>query len=409
MIQLSARGKAIYQLLHLIVALLPLYGAGILASASFQFPSQPLVNLIEAGLIERVAERALRLTVLSGLFCAGFMLAGERLSPRAVLWLQRAWTALVIIAFALSPFELAGALDLAAALMLLAIAAASFRRREASVILRVWQLGLLLTALCLAVEPWLNGRALEAAGAFRLQVACPLASLALMFWLMRRYSRVDAAWADDGLRIVALLVLLAGGMISLGRVGLPALVSLPATPLVAISYIILAGRSHRALSSRNENASLAPHWIALATLFWLVGGGFLGALSIQPAIGAAIRGTDMATAQDWLAGWVLLAITLAFVNECAASLRGDNRRVTGYAPLWLVAFGAGLASIVLVCRGVVQITLRDIAAMEAADLPALLLPLTVVWLVCLSAVAGGCAFYALGYWLRRPRIRVVEA
>ena len=106
---------------------------------------------------------------------------------------------------------------------------------------------------------------------------------------------------------------------------------------------------------------------------------------------------------------VLLAITLAFVNERAASLRGDNRRVTGYVPLWLVAFGAALAGMAQICRGVAMIYLRDVAAAQAADLPALLLPLTVVWIICLTAVAAGLLAYALGFWLRRPAIRVVDA
>lgn len=409
MIQLSARGQAIYQLLHLIVGLLPLYAAGFIASALVQLPSQPLAAFIDVGFIERIGGRAFDLIILSGLVCAGIMMAGERLNLGVVLWLRRAWTVLVIAAIALSPFELAGALDLAAALMLLAFAYACHRMREASAILRVWRLGLLLIAVCMLAAPSLAGRAQETLQAFRLQAAFPLAGVALMFWLTRRYSRVDAAWLKDGVRIVALLVFLAGGLIGLGRLGLPSIVSAGAIPLIALAYIILASHSYRALSQPNENASLAPHWIAVATLFWLVGGGFLGALGIQPAISAAIRNTDIARAQDWLAGWVLLAITLAFVNECAASLRGDNRRVTGYMPLWLVAFGAGLAGIAQICRGVAQIYLREVAGLAGSDLPALLLPLTVVWIVPLTAAAAGLLIYALGYWLRRTRVRVVDA
>ena len=254
----------------------------------------------------------------------------------------------------------------------------------------------------------LEGRAFYGLRAFQLQVAYPIAGLSVMLWLMRRYSRVEAEWAADGLRITALLVFLAGGLISLGRLGLPAVVSAGATAIIPLAYIILAGHSYRTLSSRNENASLAPHWIAAATLFWLVGGGFLGALSIQPAIGEAMRATDLVQAQDWLARWVLLAIVLAFVNEGASSLRGDNRRVTGYVPLWLVAFGAGLATVTQACRGVVQIYLRDVAAAEATALPELLLPLTAVWIICLLAVAGGIVIYSLGFWLRRQRIVVAE-
>lgn len=408
MIQLSPRGNAIFRLLALTVALLLLYGAGFSVSALYQLPSQPLGDSVEYEIIERLTERAFQLTILSGLISAGLMMAGERLSVRSVLSLRRIWTALAVVSVALGPFEFEAALDLAGALALLLTVALSYRADAGSVSLRVWQVGLLLIAVSVVAAHLLEGRALDGIRAFRLQVAAPIAALSVMFWLMRRYSRVEAEWAADGLRITALLVFLAGGLISLGRLGLSPAVSIGGAALVPLCTIILAGHSYRALRSRNENASLAPHWIAVATLFWLVGGGFLGALSIQPAIGEAMRATDLAQAQDWLARWVLLAIVLAVVNEGASSLRGDNRRVTGYVPLWLIVFGAGLGAITQACRGVVQIYLREVAAMETSAMSALLLPLTVVWIICLSAVAGGIVIYALGFWLRRPRIVVAN-
>jgi len=410
MIQLSPRGQATYGLLSLIVALLLLYGGSLIASALHQLPSHPLDGLIDSRDIKRISERAFQLTILSGFVSAGVMMAGEGPSVRTVLWLRRLWTALAVVSVALSPFDLDAALDLAAALALLLLAAVSFlvAGGYASAYLRVWQGSLLLIVISFVAGQLLEGRALDAVRGFQIQVAYPIAGLSVMFWLMRRYSRVDEEWAADGVRITALLVFLAGSLISLGRLELPAVVSLGATLLIPLCTIILAGHSYRALSSRNENASLAPHWIAAATFFWLVGGGFLGTLSIQPAIGEAMRGTDFAQAQDWLARWVPLAIVLALVNEGASSLRGDNRRVTGYVPLWLIAFGAGLASIVQTCRGVAQIYLSDVAAVEASAMLELLLPLTLVWIICLFAVAVGIVTYALGFWLRRPRIRVVE-
>lgn len=409
MIQLSPRGQAVYQQLSLIVALLLLYGAGALASALDRLPAHPLVDLLDAAMIERFSQRALQLTILSGLVTAGIVMAGEALSVQSARWLRRLWTTLAIASVLLSPFRLDMALELAGALALLVALAASFRRGEASVYLRAWQIGLALIAISMVASPLLDGRALDAMDAFRFQVAYAIAALGVMFWLMRRYSLVADDWASDGLRIVALLVFLGGSLISLGRLGLSAVVSAGATPLIALCYIILAGHSYRALSSRNANASLAPHWVAAATLFWLVGGGFFGALSIQPALSDAMRGSDLAEAQDWLALWVLLAIVLAFVNESASSLRGDNRRVTGFVPLWLIVFGAALASITQAGRGVVWIYLRNIAAVEEPTMAELLLPLTVVWIICLLAVAAGIAVYALGFWLRRPPIRVVEA
>lgn len=408
MIQLSPRGQAVYQLLSLVVALLLLYGAGFMASAMDLLPAHPLGDLLDTARVESFTERLLQLTILSGLVSGGIMMAGAGLSGRNTLWLRRLWTALAILSVFLSLFDIALALDLALALAVLITLAASWRSAEASLFLRVWQIGLALIILSLLAPHLLEGQAFEAVRAFRLQVAYPIAGLSLMFWLMRRYSLVEDEWVRDGLRIVALLVILGGSLISLGRVGLPAVASLGGTALIPLCYIILAGHSYRALSSRNENASLAPHWVAAATLFWLVGGGFLGALSIQPAISEAMRGTGLAGAQDWLSGWVVLAIVLAVVNESASSLRGDNLRVTGFAPLWLITFGAGLATITLACRGVVQITLRDVAAVEEAAQAELLLPLTVVWIICLLAVAAGIVSYVLGFWLRRPPVHVVD-
>jgi len=407
-IQLSRRGLALYQLLTLTVLLLVLFGVSFCLSALTQLPEAPLADIAELSTLSLARPRLFELVILGGLVSAGIMLAGAELSVIRALWLRRLWTALVIASVALSPFDFDTALDLATAILVLVSLAASYQSGERSVYQRVWQIGLLLIAASIVGAQPLAGQALEAARAFRLQAAYPTAGLAIMFWLMRRYSRVDDEWAGDGLRIVAVLVFLAGGLISLGRLGLPVVISYGAAALAPLCYIILAGHSYRALASRNENASLAPHWIALATLFWLVGGGFLGTLAIQPAINAAIQGTDLAAAQDWLARWVLLAIVLAFVNEAASALRGDNRRVTGYVPLWLIAFGAGLAGITQACRGVAQIYLRVIGGLDTAAMREELLPLTVVWIICLSAVAVGILAYALGFWLRRPRIVLVE-
>ncbi|MCY3979518.1 MAG: hypothetical protein OXG23_15580 [Chloroflexi bacterium] len=409
MIKLSPRGQAVYQLLSLIVALLILYGIGFLAAALDILPVHPLGDLLETTEVESFTERLFQLTILSGLVSGGIMMAGAGLSRRNALWLRRIWTALAIASVILAPFDIALPLDLAMALALLFTLAASRRPGETSAFLPVWQVGLALIVLSILAPHLLDGRALEAMRAFRLQVAYPIAALSIMFWLMRRYSLVEEDWAQDGLRIVALLVFLGGSLISLGRVGLPAVASLGASALIPLCYIILAGHSYRALSSRNENASLAPHWVAAASLFWLVGGGFLGTLSIQPAISEAMRGTDLAAAQDWLAGWVTLAIVLAFVNESASSLRGDNRRVTGFVPLWLINFGAGLATIVMACRGVAQIYLRDVGAVDKAAQAELLLPLTAVWIICLLAVAAGIVIYALGFWLRRTAVLVVDS
>lgn len=396
MIQLSTRGAVIYQFLNLTVALLLLNAASMLLAA------QPLGDW--STILDALAGQSFKLLLLTGFLAAGLMMADDALPGNALVW-QRLWLAFVASTLALSAFGQIQLADGLRAVALLAVLARSLRIREPSACLRVWQIGMLLIALSSALAVWENARLAAANAAFQVHVAVALCSLSIVFWLIPRYSRLDRDWARDSLRITATLVVLGGGLITLGRLIMPAFLSWAATPLIAICYILLASHSARALRNRNENASLAPHYIALATVFWLVGGGFLGALSIQPGIAQAMRNTDLGTAQNWLSLWVSLAVVLGFVNEAAASLRGDNQRVTGYTPYWLMAFGVGLSSILQACRGVLQIYLRDVAASAEAEL---LAPVTLVWLICLLSVAAGMALYAIGFWLRQPEIRVLD-
>ena len=337
------------------------------------------------------------------------MMAGNGLAAHRVIWLGRIWSAVALVALLLSPFVSGALLDSMLAIFLLLLLAVSWKSGASSPYFRVWQIGIALLIFTLLASQLVAGDLAQAIAIFQTHVAYAICGLSIVFWLMPSYSQVESEWARDGLRIVALLVFLAGSFISLGPLGLPPAISLGATPLITLAYLILASHSYRALRSRNENASLAPHYIALATLLWLVGGGFLGAISIQPGFHQALRGTALESLQAWLAGWLLLSLALAFVNAAATSLRGDNQRVTGYVPLWLIAFGGSLAGILQACRGVAQVYLRQVSALDSAAENALLLPLSLIWLLCLLAAALGIVTYALGFWLRRPRIHVIES
>ena len=219
---------------------------------------------------------------------------------------------------------------------------------------------------------------------------------------------MELEWANDGVKIVAGLLVLSGSLLSLAPLGLPALVSISATPLIVLCYTILAGHAYRAMSMRNHEMSLAPHWIAVATLFWLVAGGFLGAVSLHAGVNSAMQGTAVSDAQGWITSWVVLTIICAYLNSAACELRGGNRRVTGYVPLWLVAFGVGLidehsrqpfaASL--------EIYLRDGFGLERVAVIEMTQPLTLIWIICLLALAFGIMTFALGFWARRPKIQV---
>ncbi len=407
MIQLSPRGKIIYQFLSLTVFLLLLYGVGFTLSALSLLPEPPLADAISAAATEQFSARVFNLLCLTGFISAGLMMAGESLSDREAARVLRAWYALVALAAVLSPFEFGLLLDGVTALALLIILLKSGGAAGSS-FKRIWRLSLLLIAASLPaahIAPSAMGPALVA---FQRQAAFALGALSIVFWLMPRYSAVGREKALESLPIAALLLLLGGSLISLGRIPLPALIGLGATPLIILSYIILANHLARSLRDRHENASLATHWIALAALCWLAGAGVLGALLIQSDIGGALADTDISAAQDWLGDWCIAAVVLAFINETATSLRGDNRRVTGYVPLWLIAFGVGSSFIAQLCRGVAQFYLREFGADAPLSEAELLLPITVVWLIGLLVVATGIVVYALGYFARRPKIRVVE-
>ena len=406
LIQLSKRGKSIYQLLSLTVILLLLYALGFMLTALGALSPTILAEAPAEAALQAFTAYSFDLLVFTGLVGAGIMQAGDALHESAVQRWRRIWTGFVAVVLLASPIAPPAILDSALALFLLLTLLWIGRGGARSTYLRVWQWGMFLSLGSLLAARLADGLAADVARAFQTHVGFALSALSLLFWLMTRFSRVDEGWARAGARIVAVLVFLGGSLISLGRAGLPVAVSLGAAPLLLLCYCVLASHSYRALSKRNENASLAPHWIALAALLWLFSAGFFGVLSIQPAIAEAMRGSDLAAAGAWLADWTVLAVILAFTNEAASSLLGGNQRVTGYVPFWLISFGLALSGIAQICRGVAEIYLRQVSGLEPAVAADLLMPITTVWIFCLAAVAVGCAIYALGFWLRRPTIRV---
>lgn len=407
MIKLSARGKIQYQFLSLLVVLLILYSASFLLDALFQLPANPLaLYFVGEETVKGLSARCLSLALLTGLAGAGITMASDSLSERMLQIFLRLWIALTIATLLASPFVQASVLDALSAIGLLALLALTFSDKEVSAFTRVWGAGMLLVCMSLLARPFATSPWDRALDLFQHHVAVGISALGVAFWLMTRFSIVEREWANDGVRIVAALLFFSGGLVSIAPLGLSPLVSISATPLVVLCYVILAGHACRALGMRNADRSLAPHWTAVATLFWLAAGGFLGAISLQAQLNHALQNTALQVAQDWIMSWSLLAILCAYLNSVATELRGGNRRVTGYAPLWLVAFGVGLSTIVQGCRGVVEIYLRDSFALARAEILEMTAPLTQIWIICLLAVAIGVMTLALGFWARRPKIQV---
>ena len=304
MIQLSPRGKFQYRFLDTIVLLLLVYAGAFLLESLFHLPSHPLPSWLTHAAVTRLSDTAAQLLMLTAFLAAGWSMSPEHPPHHRLLWLGRGWNALALLILVGSPFVDSAPLDIAMAVFLLVALLMHQRAADAEPCLQIWRVGMLLVSLCLLAAPLLQGPWAEALWLFQLHAAYGIVSVSLLFWLMRRFSAVESAWIDDGARIVAALVFLGGSLISIAPLGIPPIISLSAAPLIMLSHMILAGHAYRALSLRNADASLAPHWLALATLFWLVGGGFLGAIGSQSGLHQALRGTSLADARSWLMIWV---------------------------------------------------------------------------------------------------------
>ena len=403
MIQLSPRGSVIYQLLNLTVLLLLVFGLSLALSAVMRLQAEASGIAIDPA-IPRFSQHAFTLLLVTSLISAGIAMADDALSANAIRRSLQVWRVLALMTLLASPFIAAELLDAGLALALLIGLAGSARSLPGTSFTRLWQIGAFLLALSLIAPQFAPEMAAQA---LRVHVAYPLCALCLAFWLMPRLSSLTRQSAEASLGIAAAFLCLAGGLFVVGQLDLPDIFAALALPLVVISTILVANHMARALRLGNENQSLARHWLALATLCWLASG-LLSALRMPAGVNPALHGADLAAAHDWLAQCMALAAALAFVNETATSLRGDNRRVTGYAPLWLVSFGIGFSFIAQLSRGVAQLALRNDAVTATLSEAQLLLPITLIWFVFQLMVAAGMVAYALAYFLRLARIRVIE-
>lgn len=400
MIRLSQSGKLLYAMLSWIILLLVLYAILMLLSAS---QTLSILTFLPPSIVEKLASQTLHLTLVTGLITGGLLMC-EVETRQIRYWLRFwiGWRLWIGLSLGLSGFEFGIFLDGITAMFLFGyLGIVVYTTQAISPFLKVWRVGVVLLVASLIVPLFVSDRFQDVVGLFRVYVTYPIVGVSISFYLMPCWSRVRREWAYDGVVIVSTLLGIGGVFMSLAPIGLSPLLRLIAGFGIPIAYMILGGHSYRALRDRTHNMSLSPHWVAIAVLLWLAGGGFLGTLSI---LSSSWQGTPLINTQISLMRWGILAILLSLVNYTATSLRGDNRRVTGYMPLWLIAFGIGFANIIQGCIGVVEIYLMNILAYDTTTIPQLLIPLRVIRLVCLMGVAIGVGIYALGFWVRRPRI-----
>jgi len=408
------------------VALLMLYTAVTLLGAAKFVSSDPLAVSLPYQHVGAFANVLLHLSVMSGLLGGGvYVLAGQGMRDDALLsYSFRLWSVILILAFfagllglleGRNLLELPPPLDIAQIVAILLILAGMVRSQARwTPFVQVWMVGMALGVVCTIIgliptTDYLADRTLRAlAVGLNVNVAYVLAALALGYWLMHRFSDVPQGWADSSLYTAAGVLALAGVLVSLSgfyTLGVPEwAITLGNIGAVAVPilYLIVAAHTYKALSSRNPTVTLAAHWYALGLLLLLIGAGLLGGLQVAPGIQQWTAGTRLSDLQLTLTALAAIAIVLGVVNQVTAEMRGQNRRVMGLTPFWLVAFGIVGGGLALGGAGLVQTYLERVAGIGYLETQTLIVPLYALWLGGWLAAALGIGIYAFTFWVRRP-------
>ena len=345
-----------------------------------------------------------RLLALTGLLAAGlYAIAAERADGQlvAVRWLPA-----LLIAWALLPpawilahlagFDAARLLLAGEGALLATWALVGWRSLPGQRISRVWCVALAADAGLALLLAAFDAPLLAD---LRLYAAQTVMALAVGYWLMHRFSNITPFWRDQSIAVIAPLLATTGVLVSLAAdTRLAGFVLLAVAPLV---LMLTAAHSYRALSDRNSSRTLATHWYALTLILWLLAIGALAPLTRHPETVAVVTGTQLAAVRDSLASWALVAVGLGAINQAVVELRGQNRRITGLLPFWLVCFGLLGASLALAGAGLVQVYLERVLGFDALETHQTILTLYRLRLAGTVAVLLGAVIYVLGFTARR--------
>lgn len=383
MIRLSPASKIIYTMVNRNIALLLILMTTVLLSHLQSLPIQTLVSDIPIP-FDVLSVRIYDALIVSGLVIGGLVMCMDSLPVTPLRWAFRLWQVNIIISLATSSAVLSIGIIIFIMLMVTACQSSPF--------LRVWQLGMLLVVLLLPLRAWF---AHVTTDYLLTHIAYGVSLVGITFWLMTRWSHVRIEWAHDGVWIVSGVVALAGALVSFAPLAVGS-IKLVMGIIILPCYMILAGHHYRALRDRTHDMSLSPHWVAMATVMWL-GAGFIGVVAV-------VVGTHLMHVQLTFIRWVAIMINLSMVNYVITHLHGQNKRVTGYIPLWLIGFGVGLVGIATLCQAIIEIYLRSLLQLATHQVDMLLLPMTIAVVICWFVVVAGVIIYALGYIARRPKI-----
>jgi len=398
--------------------------AALLGAAKFLTPDDSLAGLPYQQ-IGGMANILLHLTALTGLLGGGIYIASQHkvFNETLLNYSSWTWTGLLVLSVLAgllnilegrNMLELPTFLDMVLIVLLTLIAGNILLGAPRVPVIHIWSIGILLSAICavislLPANDYLQDRVLRALSVgLNMNVAFPLATTALGFWLMHRFSNVTPGWADMGIYSVGGLVMLAGVLVSLTPLYVMAapewvrMLGNLAVFVVPVAYLIFAAHSYKALADRNATYTLAGHWYTLSLLLLLLGIGLLGGVQSATGVSVYTLGTRLTDLQSTFVGLAVVSMALGVINQGAAELKGHNRRLTGLSPFWLVAFGIIGGGLALGAAGAVQTITERQLSVGYLDTQTLVIPLYQGWFLGLAAVLVGMVIYGITYWLRRP-------
>ncbi|MEQ8675708.1 MAG: hypothetical protein RLP44_20345 [Aggregatilineales bacterium] len=416
-----------YSLFAQTILLLLLYLAVYLLGAVKFLGDDPLALSLPYQQVNGLANVLLNLVILTGLIASGMVTlnsGNDATENMPLTYVFYGWTALLIVSVLLGVLDLLAGrfmfeLPVWALVVMLAflIGFVVLIGRDVTTwtsVPIVWTAGMTITILAFALGLFSSGdfvrdaRLATVALGLRFNVGYILSALALIFWLMRRFSNVREAWAESGLYNLAGMLALAGVLVTLGSLHIlsdDALVrtigniSAIFTPIV---YLIFAAHSYRALSDRNSSNTLAAHWVALTVILWVLGMAVMGALMSIADVNQWVQGTRLTDLRLSLITFGVIAVILGMINQSVSDFREESRRITGLMPFWMVAFGIIGGGVALFGAGIVQVYLERILTVGYLETQTYMIPLYVFWVLGLMIVSFGLIFYALGFWARRP-------
>jgi nitric oxide reductase subunit B len=380
---------------------LVLYAATALISAvKFLGSDDPLIYSIPYHQVNAFSHVLLNLAILSGLIGCGLNIAISENSNSSPLltWIYRGWTLLLVLAFLAGAFgllegrhmlELPKFLDMVQAVLITAFVIVVFLILPSrSPIMIMWLIGMIVSVIAVVMSLLPSSNAVQGglldglAVGLSVNVAYPLAAVAVIFWLGREYVTENQVYGIAGVIAVAGSLLTLSSLNSLNPDDLSRLLSVLGTILAPIAYLILTAYTY-------HNAS---QWQRLAPLLFLFNA-VLGGLQSLPNVNQWTQGTRLTDLQMTLTLWASTAAVLAVIYQLS-----EREGMWSIAAFWMLAMGFAIGGTALGGAGLVQTYMERILSVGYLETQTYLIPIYIFWVIGLLVAAIGIAIYAVRYF-----------